>query len=318
MQFYVLDESDRPLESFRPNVVFAKVFKDKVQFWPPQKSKRKRRSSRIREDASGDIGIIEDEAGNEDGSDVEDLEGAEGVANFDEEEEPAEEWMEDILQFLEGASSGEPPPEQPNPNDVQGEPEDDEGACPPEDAGELPTEETEVPGIFGSDARSDDEDEDDVGAPEPGLSGTKPTLGEPVGKELPAASSSSSSANPGAREAAEITCTVVGGKITYYKNKNCFTATCNNPLHGKCVMTRTCQASQNVYRKGQGRPLGLLTSWLADNAQDSKLLHWMAAPTKQQRSHHRTSLSHSSQGLLLLEKERPQRADSDAEPEDVP
>ena len=63
----------------------------------------------------------------------------------------------------------------------------------------------------------------------------------------------------GARSKAEFVAEVPGGRLSWYF-QGMYTAQCNNEAHGKCVLTRTSQPGR---RAAQGRPLGLLSSWLA-------------------------------------------------------
>lgn len=52
---------------------------------------------------------------------------------------------------------------------------------------------------------------------------------------------------------------VDGGKLCAYRNGN-FVAYCQNPSHGRCILTR---AQAGGRRPAQGRPCGLLKAWLA-------------------------------------------------------
>ena len=62
-----------------------------------------------------------------------------------------------------------------------------------------------------------------------------------------------------------------GGTISFYANKNQFTAVCNNGGHGQCVVTR--QATLRA--KCRGRPLGFMLRWLElGDAAASKDDHW--------------------------------------------
>ena len=51
-----------------------------------------------------------------------------------------------------------------------------------------------------------------------------------------------------------------GGVIRYFDKYSRFEATCGNPLHKPCRLTR--EAHGNPDKLGQGRPLGLMASWL--------------------------------------------------------
>ena len=54
---------------------------------------------------------------------------------------------------------------------------------------------------------------------------------------------------------------VPGGTLRLYKHANVIRAFCKCSTHKKCVVERTC--TPNDARPSQGRPLGLLVSWLA-------------------------------------------------------
>ena len=49
-----------------------------------------------------------------------------------------------------------------------------------------------------------------------------------------------------------------GGTISFYANKNVFTAVCRHDGHGQCVVTR--QAT--IRARCRGRPLGFMVRWL--------------------------------------------------------
>ena len=123
---------------------------------------------------------------------------------------------------------------------------------------------------------------------------------------------------PQLRVRSDLVCEVPGGRIMYYHTKNLFTATCSQPGHGQCVLTRSAGAGR---RAAQGRPLGLLASWLAAGARHAtKAEHWDRSqwPSHEQRSTHRDLLAENPLGLQLLQEERPQEAGEAAEPDDVP
>jgi len=124
-------------------------------------------------------------------------------------------------------------------------------------------------------------------------------------------SSSSSSTSRAARGNADIAAKVDGGTIRYYANKKMFTATCNNPAHGKCVLTRQSTPAKASARtpniRAKGRPLGMLCAWLELGTRtDSKAEHWSPdnAPDHASRIAARSSLANGSKGRALLSKER--------------
>lgn len=101
------------------------------------------------------------------------------------------------------------------------------------------------------------------------------------------------------------------GKITFYASKGVFEATCRNPDHGKCVLTRTHKAKASSARgqppKG-GRPLGLLAAWLEKGGVGSKEEHWRPdalRPSVELRRAGRAYIRGAQHGPELLAKERP-------------
>ena len=120
------------------------------------------------------------------------------------------------------------------------------------------------------------------------------------------------------RTRAELTCTVPGGLLTYYSSGAFFTATCNNDLHGRCVMTRSARVGR---RRAQGRPLGFLTAWLAaGNSVDSKEDHWNRSsfPGFEARMDAREALAFLEGGQELLDRERAQEPGEATEPDAIP
>ena len=77
--------------------------------------------------------------------------------------------------------------------------------------------------------------------------------------------------NPLFRLPNELELHVAGGKVTYY-SRGFFTATCSNPLHGKCVLSRSAEAGR---KSSQGRPLSFLVCWLSQGPGHlTKADHW--------------------------------------------
>ena len=114
---------------------------------------------------------------------------------------------------------------------------------------------------------------------------------------------------------------VDGGTISFYPSKNVFEAHCNNPLQGTCVLTRSGFGPATTARrraKGAGRPLGLLSSWLAAGvACGSKAEHWQEEHTKPDyeiRLVSRLVLESLPGAGELLSHERPLEDEEDEEP----
>jgi hypothetical protein len=209
-------------------------------------------------------------------------------------------------------------------------------SVPTEEEGLAPDEEADI---------LDDEDVFGLGGEGPLVESTSPQLatvvdlatagvlggaGEHV-SALPGAASSSGASGgpeptifcgPGSRQTAHLSCVVPGGKITIDLTKNIAEAVCGNPAHGKCVLTRSLSASENVRRYGQGRPLGLLMGWLSKGrVAATKADHWLpgAFPTQAERHQGREALAHIPVGLQMLGCEREKRAGGGgSEPDDVP
>ena len=115
----------------------------------------------------------------------------------------------------------------------------------------------------------------------------------------------------GRRMAAEVTVTLPGGgKIAYYSNKAAFEATCPNPAHGHCALTRTSKSRQSrQHGLVAGRPLGLMCCWLNHAEVASKSDHWHLPSwhdwcTKEARVEARRALSELPGGPALMGWER--------------
>eukprot|EP00971_Amphidinium_carterae_P338162 6475368-Amphidinium_carterae.2 len=107
------------------------------------------------------------------------------------------------------------------------------------------------------------------------------------------------------------------GKLTYY-SQGYFTATCQNPAHGRCVLTRSALEGR---QPSQGRPLAFLTCWLRTGLLlDSKSKHWDKAnwPSLQQRQTQRDLIQNAPGFESLLMLERCQRAGEGPEPDKCP
>lgn len=137
--------------------------------------------------------------------------------------------------------------------------------------------------------------------------------------------SSSNEAIRGDRGSADVAFRAPGGILRFYANKQQFAATCDNHLHGKCVMTRQSTAAKASARTpnilAKGRPLGYLAAWLAMGpGHTSKDDHWDKdkQPTLEARRAARLKLAEHHHGRLLLSHERPKRAGEDDEPPGLP
>ena len=144
-----------------------------------------------------------------------------------------------------------------------------------------------------------------------------------AGASGPAASAASGSAAsamrappiPHLRGACEATAMFAGGRISFYPSKAAFQANCNNPAHGRCVLTRSCKAKG--FRQG-GRPLGFLAAWLEDNGQPTKQEHWAFEHlklTRADRLAQRLLIQGDAQKASLLVHERSREDGEDEEPE---
>ena len=115
---------------------------------------------------------------------------------------------------------------------------------------------------------------------------------------------------------AQVVFDVPGGKLTFY-SKGYITATCSNPRHGKCVMSRSTLVGRAL---GQGRPLGLMKAWLQlGRTCPSKEAHWDKSlwPDLAARRLARVELETMDGALDILGCERPQRPGEGSEPDVV-
>lgn len=177
------------------------------------------------------------------------------------------------------------------------------------------------------DAPQDPNDRGDTAAGAAGDAQSEPEPDPPQPSDSDSSSSSSSSsasASEGGatavteRGTADVVCAVPGGTIRFYA-KGFFSATCRNPLHGKCVLTRQSTAAKAKGRLAAGRPLGYLAAWLLMGSHadiDTKLKHWNkdSQPSYDDRDKARRELGKSSNGRGLLAQERDRRAGEPAEP----
>ena len=117
---------------------------------------------------------------------------------------------------------------------------------------------------------------------------------------------------------------VHGGRICDYGHDEWFVAFCDPSYgHGVCKLTRTSRASTIAARRGQGRPLGLLMSWLkrANGVTDEhahKSMYYIQLATHGERVAEREYLGTLPGGAALMAFERAMRPDEEPEPLDVP
>jgi len=142
---------------------------------------------------------------------------------------------------------------------------------------------------------------------------------------MPPAASEVSSAARGSTLRAEAVVVFPLGKISFYKGTGSFECVCSREGHVDCRLTRTSLPSVRAARAGQGRPLGLLASWLLfDGELHGKAEHrnpfTVLGLTRELRSQGRHVLRGLPNGAQLEACERPRRASEEesSEPEDVP
>lgn len=109
-----------------------------------------------------------------------------------------------------------------------------------------------------------------------------------------------------------------GGELVYYPEREEFYAVCRVPAHKRCVLTRTAKASAS--RLAQGRPLGLLTTFLSQGARfATKDEHKHVLDTSfDSRAAARAALSNMQGSEAILACERPSRAGEGSEPDACP
>ena len=110
------------------------------------------------------------------------------------------------------------------------------------------------------------------------------------------------------------------GRLTYYDKTKTIVASCG--LHGaRCRLTRTVQGSYLEGREGQGRPLGLLYSWLsAPEGMEQHEHQREFRPDFPARCLARVLLVENGGPNIgrLFELERPRRDGEDEEPAEIP
>ena len=117
-----------------------------------------------------------------------------------------------------------------------------------------------------------------------------------------------------------------GGVIRFHHSTGNFEATCKNPAHGRCVLTRKgLEASKKKRKVGAGyarggRPVGLMAAWLAkkDDVPSKKAHMDLAAELdRDARRLARHQLEMEAGGAMLFDFERVSSGDEGTEPEFV-
>ena len=110
---------------------------------------------------------------------------------------------------------------------------------------------------------------------------------------------------------------VPGGLLRFYDRSQIVVAHCERHGLGKCRLTRTLRGSDRANRAAQGRPLGLLFSWLqCEDHGDPRDRD--ALPTLAERQAGRAAFADLDESDRFLALERPQRDGEEDEPEDLP
>ena len=77
-----------------------------------------------------------------------------------------------------------------------------------------------------------------------------------------------------------------GGHLQFYPSDGRITATCTNPTHGTCVLTRF----NRVKSRMGGRPCGMMVAWLAASAMcELRRDHWDCVPELEADLDYRTA-----------------------------
>ena len=150
-----------------------------------------------------------------------------------------------------------------------------------------------------------------------GEAGDPPPMPPPAdASPPPAASSSGLVPAPAAEDEAAPTSiarlALQGGQIAFYPKDKRFTATCPNPAHGKCILTRSARPGAT----GQfGRPLGRIAHWVMHHDQGMQPEHVHAPePTHADRDEARRMLMDTPGSAALLRAERKKKAEEPEEP----
>lgn len=157
-------------------------------------------------------------------------------------------------------------------------------------------------------------------APAPAAMQPAPSVDAPAAEPAEPQGPFAQAAGP-ARKGATVVLQGPGGSIAFYGSKKAFEAVCENPRHGRCVLTRSCNA-RGVAADGfpkSGRPVGFLSAWLHHSSGTAtKEEHWAAGCLKnswERRAGLRAAIAESGDaGRQLLSCERPQAPGEPAEP----
>lgn len=109
------------------------------------------------------------------------------------------------------------------------------------------------------------------------------------------------------------------GTVRFYSSVQSFVAECTSPGHGRCRLTRTCRPSPIASKAAQGRPIGLLSAWLAQgsqfqNADEHKHAFVVASISFEDRAAARQEASAFPAYHTLTGFERPRRDEEGDEP----
>ena len=103
------------------------------------------------------------------------------------------------------------------------------------------------------------------------------------------------------------------GDLAFYPQNSTMSAFCTNPRHNDCRRNRTVKPSENIFRQGQGRPIGLLMAWLQqsnDYATKDEHVRW-CNPGFRHRQSGRSQFMALNDAARFAAHERPRRPDED-------
>lgn len=297
-RWFELEDNDRAIGVFALNTIpivplnIAGADLGDVSLWPPPPSPPPRYPRCLAPDAADPepVAPIEDiAAGAQDVSD--------DVVDPEDEDGTAEEWLaelEDMLDTMMGEGEATETIFEPPSADAQ------EGGPPA--AGSAPP------------SRAAEEGPEFAAPPEP-----ESAIVEAEGQGMVA----NRALLQGRRGTAEVTVIVPGGYVSFYSNKMVFQATCDNPNHGTCKLTRTCRGGSagSSGAPNGGRPVAFLAAWLANGEHlESKPQHWDRAvmnSSLEQRVRLRNMFKQVESGRRLLSYERPAAPNEPEEPVDL-
>ena len=195
----------------------------------------------------------------------------------------------------------------------------DEAAEPEEPGGWFDRDLEEMMDEFGENGFAD-LPAPDAGAPEGVLVAVGPAGGEAAPPVDPAAPAQDPAPPPVGRRGAELTDSVPGGSISFYRSKCSFEAVCECRSHKRCVLTRTHRGrpagTEGEHPLG-GRPVAFLAAWLGNGEGCvDKQDHWrpeMFLSSQEHRAQLRSMIAATADGRRL---HRIQRVRADREPEE--